>query len=606
MTKFNTARTPATPGTGPITTVANPATGQVTHVNAQGGVGYGRDAKSDLFLLATTSHDLTGKTFYEGGDARVERFKGLVREVAVADPDWTYRFLTWLRTKGNIRTAALVGGVEAARALAEAGIPGGRHMTSTVLRRPDEPAEAIAYHLQAYGRAEPREARNGVLAAPRMPMAVKRGIADAAARMYNERALLKWDTDSHAIRFGDVLALTHAKADPGKPWQADLFRYAIDRRYGRPYAGAADEHPRLPMIELNARVRADWANGDYAVDSADFESLIADAGMTWEDVLSALGGKVDKATLWRAWINSGSMGLMAAIRNLRNLDEAGLSDADVQPVIDMLLDADQVRASKQLPLRFLSAYRAAPSLRWSHPLERALDVAVENIPALTGRTLILIDTSQSMNNRMSDRSELLRWDAAVSFGLALARRCEHADVVSFSDNYYGRGGTKVFPQVRAESLLTAIKRFKDGGFFINAGTDTAGALREHYRGHDRVLILTDEQAGGNGDGYRLIAGRRQYVGPGNGGDLVTAQMPADRPLYTYNLAGYRYSHAPTDRNRLILGGLTDAMFSIIPTIEAGGRGGWPWDLDSSIGPLPTYEQPHARTVVAPAASTGRD
>ena len=48
------------------------------------------------------------------------------------------------------------------------------------------------------------------------------------------------------------------------------------------------------------------------------------AGLTWEDVLSLVGSKVDKAQLWSAL--APSMGYMALLRNLRNMDEAGVSD----------------------------------------------------------------------------------------------------------------------------------------------------------------------------------------------------------------------------------------------------------------------------------------
>ena len=47
-------------------------------------------------------------------------------------------------------------------------------------------------------------------------------------------------------------------------------------------------------------------------------------------------------------------------------------------------------------------------------------------------------------------------------------------------------------------------------------------MRGHLFGHDRVVILTDEQAG-----------------PGN----VDDGLPAGVPLFTWDLAGYRYGHA---------------------------------------------------------------
>lgn len=554
MTKFNITGSRAATGSGPIT--ADPDT---RHINAEGGIGYRRDDKSDLYLLATTSLDLTADAYYERGDARVLRFADLIGKTAVADPDWTYRFLTWLRTKGNIRTAAVVGGVEAARAMAVSGIPGGRHMMATVLRRADEPGEALAYHHALYGRS--------------LPMAVKRGIGDGAARLYTERSVLKYDTGSHGLRFADVLAITHPAPLPERPWQHDLFGHIIDRRYGR-----TDQVPAsLRMIGANSALRvmmSDPDGFDWGIPSA---GVIDAAGMTWEDILSALGSKVDKADLWRNLIPS--MGFMARLRNLRNFDQAGLSDADVRPVLDMLMDADQVRASRQLPLRFLSAYRAAGhNLRWAYPLEVALGHSIDNIPVLTGRTLIMVDTSASMNSPLSGRTDLMRWDAAAAFGLALSKRCDNVDVVSYSGGTYSRLGyaaeivTRQFPTIQEESLLKAVDRWKTGGYFINGGTNTAASLRHHYQNHDRVVLLTDEQAGD----YNYNRAE------------VSDAIPATRPLYTLNLAGYRSSHAATGRNRLIIGGLTDHMFGLITQVEKGYPGGWPWTGDPDIPALPTY------------------
>jgi TROVE domain len=268
--------------------------------------------------------------------------------------------------------------------------------------------------------------------------------------------------------------------------------------------------------------------------------------MTWESVAGWLQGPVDAAA-WTALIPT--MGYMALLRNLRNFDEAGVPDDVAASVAARLADPAQVAKSRQLPMRFLSAYRAAPSLRWGHALETALGSSLAAVPALPGRTLVLVDRSGSMFCRMSVRSELTRADAAALFGVAVAVRAQNATLVEFGT------GSKELTLPRGSSVLRMIEQFGDLG-----GTNTADAVRQHYRGHDRVVIVTDEQVWG---GYR--------------GAEPTSWVPANVPVYTWNLAGYRHGHGPSGSgNRHTFGGLSDAAFRMVPLLEAAKNATWPF------------------------------
>lgn len=589
--------------------------------------GFARDAKSELFLLGVANFVGTD-TFYEKGKVRDDRFVALVHRVAAEDPGWLSRYLIWLRREANMRTAAVIGAVEFCRAYkvpaatdaftktsAQAvGFP--RHTMREVLQRADEPAEAIGYHLQTYGRS--------------IPKSMKRGIADAAQRLYTEYNTLKYDTASHSIRFGDVLELCHVKPSPGvrrsiaeiaaelemnpaavkhklrhtgerifaesggdlgikrqvaeidkfvdepfvriprgswrlrsaatvlgiapaeltarlTQWtpspQSHLFKHLIDRRHGRD--GMPDG---LPMIFNNSEMRRVAASNPQVLLAS--ESLRA-AGMTWEDALSLAGNKVPKKDLWEAMIPS--MGYMALLRNLRNFDEAGVSDAVAQQVIVKLTDPVQVARSRQLPMRFLSAFRHAPSLRWGYPLEQALQLCLRNVPEFKGNTLILIDTSGSMAESFSKDGSLQRWDAAAVFGLALAQRCEQVNVVSFSSH------SQEFHLTSGASLLTELQSFKRT-HFSGGGTATTLAMMQHYRNHDRVVVLTDEQADSH------------Y---GNQG--VFAMVPANRMTITFNLAGYQAGHAESgSAYRVTIGGLSDQAFKLLPILEQRAAGQWPF------------------------------
>ncbi|MCK8432544.1 TROVE domain-containing protein [Streptomyces sp. D2-8] len=498
----------------------------------EGGRGRERDARSELFLLAV-SHFVSQQTFYETGGDRDGRFAKLVRELAVTDPEWTAGLLGWLRGAGNLRTASVVGAAEYVKARLEAGATGGpsnRQVVASVLQRPDEPGELLAYWTAMYGRSVPKP--------------VKRGVADAVRRLYHGKALLKYDTASKGYRFGDILNLVHAAPDPDKPWQGELFRYALDRRH---HPDTAVPPPSDHVLTAHRALMALPVGERRAVVTAEGGAeRLAEAGMTWEALAGWLQGPMDKAA-WEAVIPS--MGTMALIRNLRNFDEAGVSDEVAERVAARIGDPAEVARSRQFPFRYLAAYQHAPSLRWSYALERALGHSLANVPALPGRTLVLVDRSGSMFwSRLSDRSELTRADAAAIFGTALALRAERADLVEFgstSDRVKFR---------RGESVLKILGRF--GGL---GGTDTTEAVRRHYKKHDRVLIVTDEQ----------------YTHHHRGDP--TEQIPADVPVYTWNLAGYRAGHGPSGQgNRHTFGGLSDAAFRMVPLIEASRDADWPW------------------------------
>ena len=530
MAGFNKVGVRAASGTGPIVSEQTPS--GVTH---EGGAGYARDAKSELFLLAVTN--MVGEaTFYEPANGRDSRFSALIQRLAVEDPTWTARFLGWLRGGANMRTASLVGAAEYVRGRLTLG--GGdqslpdeaknRAVVASVLQRADEPGELLAYWISRYGRAFPKP--------------IKRGVADAVQRLYTERNLLKYDGQSKGFRFGDVIDLVHPTAVAA--WQGELFKYALDRRHNRDL----DTFGALAMVQANAQLRSDVnVFPEYLLDA---EKLNA-AGFTWEDALSLAGSKVDKARLWEALIPS--MGFMALLRNLRNFDEAGVSDAVADQVAARLADPEQVAKSRQFPFRFYAAYRAVTSLRWGNALERALRASLANVPALPGRTLVLVDQSPSMFpgygfSTKQQHRDIANADLAKLFGAAVALRAADVTLVGYGQTSYP------VPFGKGEAVLRLMDKFR-----MDDGTDTFGAVAQHFAKHDRVVIVTDEQ---NQPGrYRSL-------------DDV---LPRSVPAYVWNIGGYQLgATAAGASNRHTFGGLTDQAFKLIPLLEAGRNGEWPF------------------------------
>jgi hypothetical protein len=253
-----------------------------------------------------------------------------------------------------------------------------------------------------------------------------------------------------------------------------------------------------------------------------------------------------------------NMGIFAIVRNLRNFDDAGIGPVARDQVREKLVDAETIAKSRMFPLRFFQAFVATKTLTYARELEEAIDLATRNVPALGGKTLILVDISASMDQALSAKSDVTRLAPASIFGAALAVRAEHPTLVAFTDR------DKVIPVRSDQSILLLTKEIV--GALPHAGTQTWQTVQRHFAGHDRVVILTDEQAD-----YTTSWGR-DYTDKD-----PSSVVPETVPLYTFNLAGYRAGHAPSGkRNRYAFGGLTDAGFTAIELLEKGNDQDWPF------------------------------
>ncbi|UEW68425.1 hypothetical protein [Xanthomonas phage MET23-P3] len=262
----------------------------------------------------------------------------------------------------------------------------------------------------------------------RTPIAkqVKKGLA-AALRKFDAYQLAKYDREK-AIRLRDVLFMVHAK--PKDDAQAAIWKQLVDGT--------------LPAPD------------------------------TWE---VALSGGADKRETFDRMLREGTLGYLALLRNLRNMVEAGV---DMQLVRDAVL-ARKGGANRVLPFRYVAAARVVPQLE--PVIDQALQQAISELPALPGRTVVLVDVSGSMDAKLSSKSDLTRMDAAAT--LAAVVNCEQLRMFSFSYNLVE------VPPRRGMAGVDALIRSQEHG-----GTDLAGAVAAINRQVpcDRLIVITDEQA----------------------------------------------------------------------------------------------------------------
>jgi hypothetical protein len=543
MARFNTG------AANPRRTQVNRKPDLVTH---EGHPAYSKGAREELFQLAVVNF-VGQDAFYESGADRDERFVKLIRAVA-AEKDgfpWLVRFAKFLRTKANMRTASIILAVETVKAMIDQDYSGGwddtrkliytnRQMISSALDRADEPGELVAYWHGKYGTNPAK-----------VPNSIKKGLADAVLRLYDEYSMLKYDREG-GIRFADVIALTHPKPERDSA-QADLFGWLVASRQHVP----AEDNPipvQLEMVRNRAHLYAlPVAERRALVLSEDGQDRLKAAGMTWEALAGWAQTEMD-AKMWEAVIPQ--MGYMALLRNLRNFDQAGVSLRVAKSVAERLADPEQVKRSRQLPFRFWSAYKASQdSDRWKGALDEALTHSLANVPELEGNTLILVDTSGSMTATFSARGTITGAEQAALFGSALAVKNGRAELVGFADQSF------VHPVRRGQGVLNATNAFLARQGSVGYGTQMTLAIQKHLTSaHDRLVIISDMQAFQPGyHGWGSSRGREVM-------DLV----PADVPIYGFDVSGYEGSPIDAQRpNRYQFGGLTDHVFRMLRLIEDG-------------------------------------
>ena len=142
-------------------------------------------------------------------------------------------------------------------------------------------------------------------------------------------------------------------------------------------------------------------------------------------------------------------------------------------------------------------------------------------------------------------------EIAGLFGIALGLKNE-ADVWAWASSAYQF-------EMKGTSVLKNLEKYKSENGRVGMGTDLAQAIQKAYvpGRYARMVVISDMQIVGRHFGDHLI--------------------PKDIPCYFFNLVGYAPAAVETKGRVYELGGLTDHTFKLIPMLEAGESGKWPWE-----------------------------
>ncbi len=266
------------------------------------------------------------------------------------------------------------------------------------------------------------------------------------------------------------------------------------------------------------------------------------------------------------------MKVHALLKNLRNIENAGVSLEALNLVERKLSDPAEIKAAKVFPFEVYRAWKVSGTMRFGPALEKALEASLSNVPSFRGKTLIMLDVSDSMTNPLAQRPQqargpkaqpwvptpITRKEAGILFGVAVMNHSQPGSQMGVF------GDTVAAMKDQRRSVLRHMdeinSHFVGHRSPVGHGTNTWPCTKwmwDDYGPFDRILIFTDEQA--------------------NSSPLSATSFPRDVPIFVWNLAGYQVSSIDTGSGRYMLAGLTDQMFKTMTMLENASAGRWPWE-----------------------------
>jgi 60 kDa SS-A/Ro ribonucleoprotein len=481
-------------------------------INHAGGESFTLTPQMELYTAVATAG--LSDQYYEKANDKLERLRSLL---AATDPVFAAKLAVYAREKMYLRSIPLVMAVELAKQQSGNGVVG--KLTEKVVQRADEITELLAYYATA-------NQRQGTKQLNKLSKQLQKGLA-AAFNKFDEYQFAKYNGDG-AVQLRDALFIVHPKAK-NEAQQAVFDKIATDT-LATPYTWE---------VELSA------------LGQQSFESAAAKQ--------AAVKAK------WEELIFSNKLGYMATLRNLRNMLNAGIGQAALDKVCAYIGDAQAVAKSKQLPFRFLSAYRelkAAPTGQTGQLLD-ALEAAVEataaNIAGFGSGTRVVIaaDVSGSMQQAVSPKSKVLYYDIGLLLAMLLQSRCQNVITGIFGDRWKAVGLPKKNILANVEAFY---KREGEVGYSTN-GYLVIKDLLQQKRIVDKVMIFTDCQLWNSNNSQETIAGMWKLY----------KQIAPDAKLYLFDLAGH--GTAPLNILRedvFLIAGWSDKIFQVLEAIEAGG------------------------------------
>jgi hypothetical protein len=452
--------------------------------NLAGGQAYSQSDELALVSLLLTS--FVNDQFYRNAQTSLDELRKL--SAKVKDKEFVAKAAIFARDRFGMRsiTHALAGELTSQLS----GTEWGKNFYDKVVVRVDDMTEIMSYYL-AYKTSKD---------SPKFPNALKKGFAKAFDK-FDGYQLSKYRGSNKEVKLVDLVNIVH------------------------PVPTVRNKEALESLVKGELKNTQTW------------ESMLSQAGQVAEseEDLTKL-----KSDAWFELISTKKLGLMAMIKNLRNI--ISQSPESIPLVCESLTNEYFILKSRVLPFRFSTAYEEISKLGSSKEvrevlmaINKALDISVANVPVFDGETLVVMDVSGSMCGKPSEIASL--------FGAILAK-ANNCDVMTFSTD----------AKYKSYNPMDSVMTIRDSFKFSGGGTNFRSIFQKANKKYDRVIILSDMQ------------GWIGYESPTRQFAEYKSKFGVNPFVYSWDLSGYSTLQFP-EQNVFALAGFSDKVFDIMKMME---------------------------------------
>lgn len=286
---------------------------------------------------------------------------------------------------------------------------------------------------------------------------------------------------------------------------------------------------------------------------------------TWEAKISGAENQEKKEAEWKRLVEERKLGYMALIRNLRNILSCKFVNSQwaKEHLVPQITNEVAIKKSLIFPYRIYTAWKMIADtlpIEIEMALSDAFIISIGNMPKLEGSSLVVLDVSGSMDDRMSQHSNMRIKEVGAVYGAAIYLSGNDVDFVKFGNHAkwcsYNKY-TNVF------KLIKAMQENEGCGY----GTDIIPVFESIEKHYDRMFLISDMQVMDRRSSWDWYG---RSMKSANDAFKEYKLEYGNSHIYSFDLGNYHSQITNTGSNDIsYITALNDTVFKILELEENG-------------------------------------